>query len=51
MQILADRAEAVTVAPYKGPNYFAIHTAVSDAITRVDVDETDDAGQLVGEGR
>jgi cellobiose transport system substrate-binding protein len=42
-QIMASRAEAVTVAPFKGPNYFAIHQLVSDAITRVDVDRTDDA--------
>jgi cellobiose transport system substrate-binding protein len=42
-QILANRAAAVTVAPFKGPNYFAIHQTVTDAITRVDVDKTDDA--------
>lgn len=42
-QILADRAAAVTVAPFKGANYFAIHQTVVDAITRVDVDKTDDA--------
>ncbi|MCV2395857.1 extracellular solute-binding protein [Actinotalea sp. M2MS4P-6] len=42
-QILADRAAAVTVAPFKGANYFAIHQTVVDAITRVDVDATDDA--------
>ncbi len=42
-EILANRAEAVTATPFKGPNYFAIHTTVSDAITRVDVDQTDDA--------
>lgn len=41
--ILAERADAVTVAPYKGPNYFAIQQIVSDAINRVDVDGTDDA--------
>jgi cellobiose transport system substrate-binding protein len=41
--ILANRAEAVTVAPYKGPNYFAINDAVQQALSRVDVDETDDA--------
>ena len=40
-QILASRAEAIEVQPFKGPNYFAIHQAVSDAITRVDVDQTD----------
>ena len=42
-QILANRAEAVTVAPYKGPNYFAINDAMQQALSRVDVDETDDA--------
>jgi cellobiose transport system substrate-binding protein len=42
-EIMASRAEAVTVAPFKGPNYFAIHQLVSDAITRVEVDGTDDA--------
>ncbi len=41
--ILANRAEAVTVAPYKGPNYFAINDAIQQALSRVDVDETDDA--------
>lgn len=42
-QILADRAKAVTVVPFKGPNYFAVRQAISDAINRVDVDKTDDA--------
>jgi cellobiose transport system substrate-binding protein len=42
-QILADRAAAVTVIPFKGPNYFAIQQLVADAILRVDVDNTDDA--------
>lgn len=41
-QILADRAKAVTVQPYKGANYFQINTALRDALTRVDVDGTDD---------
>mgnify|MGYP001202600956 FL=1 len=41
-EILSNRAAAVTVAPFKGPNYFAIHQTVIDAITRVDVDKTDD---------
>jgi cellobiose transport system substrate-binding protein len=41
-QILADRAKAVTVAPFKGANYFAINDAMQQAITRVDVDKTDD---------
>ena len=42
-EIFADRAAAVEVAPFKGPNYFAIHQIVSDAITRVEVSQTDDA--------
>ncbi len=42
-QILANRADAVTATPFKGPNYFAIHQTVADALTRVDVDQTDDA--------
>ena len=41
-QILADRATAVTVAPFKGPNYFAINDALQQALNRVDVDKTDD---------
>lgn len=41
-EILSNRAAAVEVSPFKGPNYFAIHTTVTDAITRVDVDKTDD---------
>ncbi|WP_159621054.1 extracellular solute-binding protein [Ruania rhizosphaerae] len=35
-EILIDRANAVTVAPYKGPNYFAINDALHQAITRVE---------------
>ncbi|GAA1177315.1 extracellular solute-binding protein [Ornithinimicrobium humiphilum] len=42
-QIFADRAEAVTMQPHKGPKYFEINSAMNDAITRVDVDGTDDA--------
>ncbi|MFP5415634.1 MAG: extracellular solute-binding protein [Actinomycetes bacterium] len=41
-QILSNRADAVTVTPYKGPNYFAIRALTSDAINRTDVDGTDD---------
>lgn len=40
-KILADRAKAVTVTPFKGPHYFALTTVVNDAITRVDVDKKD----------
>lgn len=41
-EIFAERAEAVEVTPFKGPKYFEINTAMQDAISRVDVDETDD---------
>jgi len=40
--IYVDRADAVTFQPYKGPNYFAINSAIQDAITRVDVDQSTD---------
>ncbi len=42
-QILANRANAVTVAPFKGPSHFAISEAMQRALTRVDVDKTHDA--------
>jgi cellobiose transport system substrate-binding protein len=42
-EIMANRAAAVTVAPYKGANYFAINDAMAQAINRVEVDKTDDA--------
>ena len=42
-QILADRAKAVTVVPFKGPNYFAYRAAISNAINRVDVDKSANA--------
>lgn len=42
-KILADRAQAVTVTPFKGPHYFPLTTIISDAITRVDVDKKDTA--------
>jgi cellobiose transport system substrate-binding protein len=44
-QILANRAKAVTVAPYKGPKYFAVNDAIQQAFTRVDVDKTDTAAK------
>lgn len=47
-QILANRAKAVTVVPFKGANYFAIRQAISDAINRVDVAKTDDAATSWG---
>ena len=34
-QIFTDRAEAVTVAPYKGANYFQVNDALQKALTRV----------------
>ncbi|WP_246836136.1 ABC transporter substrate-binding protein [Nesterenkonia sp. NBAIMH1] len=41
-QILANRAEAIEVQPYKGPNYLLINVAIQDALGRVDVDGIDD---------
>ncbi|OKL54163.1 ABC transporter substrate-binding protein [Bowdeniella nasicola] len=35
-KILADRAAAVSVKPFKGPNYFAIRATITDAINRVE---------------
>ena len=41
-EIFATRAAAVTVAPYKGANYFPINDAMAQAINRVEADGTDD---------
>jgi cellobiose transport system substrate-binding protein len=42
--IFANRAQAVNpVPPFKGPNYFKVSDAMSNALSRVDVDKTDDA--------
>jgi len=42
--IFTDRAKAVNpVPPFKGPNYFKVQDALSNALSRVDVDKTDDA--------
>jgi len=41
--IFAERADAVTVAPFKGPRYFSINDAMVQALGRVDIDKTDDA--------
>ena len=42
--IFTDRAQAVNpVPPFKGPNYFKVQDALSNALSRVDVDKTDDA--------
>lgn len=35
-EIFADRARAVTVAPFKGPQYFAINDAMQQALTRIE---------------
>lgn len=42
-EILANRAAAVDVTPFKGPNYFAVHQVINNALLRVDVTQTDDA--------
>ncbi len=34
-EILTNRANAITVAPYKGPKYFQFHDALQNAVTRV----------------
>ena len=41
-EILANRAEAIEVQPFKGPNYLLINVAIQDALNRVDVDGVDD---------
>lgn len=41
-EILAERADAIEVQPYKGPNYLLINVAIQDALNRVDVDGVDD---------
>ena len=40
-EIFANRAAAISVTPYKGANYFQIHQTISDALARVDVDQTE----------
>jgi cellobiose transport system substrate-binding protein len=42
-EIFAERAKAVEVTPFKGARFFAINDAMQQALTRVDVDKTDDA--------
>jgi cellobiose transport system substrate-binding protein len=44
-QIFTDRANAVTVAPFKGDKYFQINDAMQKALTRVDVDKSQSAQQ------
>lgn len=40
--IFTDRADAISVIPFKGENYFTIRTALGDAFTRVDVEKSQD---------
>ncbi len=40
-EIFANRAAAISVTPYKGANYFQIHQTISDALARVDVDQSE----------
>jgi cellobiose transport system substrate-binding protein len=42
-QFFTEQAANISVIPFKGPNYFTIRTALSDAINRVDVDQSQDA--------
>lgn len=42
-KILAERAKAVTVVPFKGPKYSGINDAMQQALGRVDVTKTDSA--------
>ncbi|HJE51206.1 MAG TPA: ABC transporter substrate-binding protein [Tessaracoccus flavescens] len=42
-EILANRAAAVSVTPYKGPNYFSIRATVTDALNRVESGTDDPA--------
>jgi cellobiose transport system substrate-binding protein len=42
-EIFGNRYEAIKVTPFKGPNYFSVHTTVTNAITKVDVDKSADA--------
>ena len=42
-EIYSERATAIDVQPFMGPNFFVINTVVADAITRWDVDGMDPA--------
>ncbi len=42
-EIFAERAKAVGATPFKGPKFFPINDAMQQALTRVDVDKSDDA--------
>lgn len=40
-KIYSDMSKKIDIQPYKEPNFFAVTTVVTDAMTRVDVDKTD----------
>ncbi|WP_411699839.1 extracellular solute-binding protein [Conyzicola sp.] len=42
-EIFAERAAAITVAPFKSVKYFPIMSSLQDAVNRVDVDKTQSA--------
>ncbi|WP_019136608.1 ABC transporter substrate-binding protein [Cellulomonas massiliensis] len=42
-QIFSNRAAAITVSSFRGPNYFKIGQTITDALRRVDVDKSQDA--------
>ncbi len=44
-QILSDRAKAVNVVPFKGPQYFAVRQVLADAVNRVDVTKKQSASE------
>ncbi|GAA1858520.1 ABC transporter substrate-binding protein [Myceligenerans crystallogenes] len=44
-EIFTNRAAAITVTPFKGPNYFTIHQQVQDAVKRVDVEKSAEADE------
>jgi cellobiose transport system substrate-binding protein len=44
-EIFAARAQSIDSAPFKGANYFAIRDEVTNALNRVDVSKSQDAGK------
>lgn len=42
-EIFSEMSKRVKVQPRKGPNYFAVTGVVTDALTRADIDQTDNA--------
>jgi cellobiose transport system substrate-binding protein len=44
-EIFAARAQSIDSAPFKGANYFAIRDEVTNALNRVDVTKSQDAGE------